>query len=97
MIKARLSTPKVPATRLLQSVVSLSTVASLRMNRTSLEPPEKPLPGDCCGSGCSPCVWETYYEGLERYNAAKAKAEAETKALNHARKTEPCTSSIQQK
>lgn len=32
------------------------------------EPPEKPLPGDCCGSGCVRCVWDIYYEELEEYN-----------------------------
>ncbi|KAI4314807.1 hypothetical protein L6164_027678 [Bauhinia variegata] len=31
-------------------------------------PPEKPLPGDCCGSGCIRCVWDVYYEELEEYN-----------------------------
>ncbi|CAL9073885.1 unnamed protein product [Musa textilis] len=31
-------------------------------------PPEKPLPGDCCGSGCVRCVWDIYYEELEAYN-----------------------------
>ncbi|KAK4346894.1 hypothetical protein RND71_033233 [Anisodus tanguticus] len=31
-------------------------------------PPEKPLPGDCCGSGCVRCVWDMYYEELEEYN-----------------------------
>lgn len=31
-------------------------------------PPEKPLPGDCCGSGCVRCVWDLYYEELEEYN-----------------------------
>ncbi|KAL6518473.1 hypothetical protein OROGR_018975 [Orobanche gracilis] len=30
-------------------------------------PPEKPLPGDCCGSGCVRCVWDVYYEELEEY------------------------------
>lgn len=34
----------------------------------TLEPPEKPLPGDCCGSGCVRCVWDIYYEELEEYN-----------------------------
>ncbi|KAJ7968481.1 UPF0651 protein, mitochondrial [Quillaja saponaria] len=32
------------------------------------QPPEKPLPGDCCGSGCVRCVWDVYYEELEDYN-----------------------------
>ncbi|KAL5703686.1 hypothetical protein ACHQM5_022211 [Ranunculus cassubicifolius] len=27
--------------------------------------PEKPLPGDCCGNGCTPCVWDQYYEEHE--------------------------------
>lgn len=31
-------------------------------------PPEKPLPGDCCGSGCVRCVWDIYYDELEDYN-----------------------------
>lgn len=31
-------------------------------------PPERPLPGDCCGSGCVRCVWDVYYEELEEYN-----------------------------
>lgn len=31
-------------------------------------PPEKPFPGDCCGSGCVRCVWDVYYEELEEYN-----------------------------
>ncbi|XP_062102508.1 uncharacterized protein LOC133812720 [Humulus lupulus] len=30
--------------------------------------PEKPLPGDCCGSGCVRCVWDIYYDELEDYN-----------------------------
>ncbi|KAK6924442.1 Oxidoreductase-like, N-terminal [Dillenia turbinata] len=30
--------------------------------------PEKPLPGDCCGSGCVRCVWDVYYEELDAYN-----------------------------
>ncbi|KAK1261642.1 hypothetical protein QJS04_geneDACA001036 [Acorus gramineus] len=33
-------------------------------------PPEKPLPGDCCGSGCVRCVWDIYYDELEAYNSA---------------------------
>ncbi|SAK93355.1 hypothetical protein AWB83_05413 [Caballeronia ptereochthonis] len=32
-------------------------------------PPERPLPGDCCQSGCNPCVFDLYQEALERYEA----------------------------
>ena len=27
--------------------------------------PEEPLPSDCCGSGCSPCVFEIYERDLK--------------------------------
>ncbi|HEX5961897.1 MAG TPA: oxidoreductase-like domain-containing protein [Rhodanobacteraceae bacterium] len=30
-------------------------------------PPEKPLPGDCCESGCDTCVFTVYSEELEEY------------------------------
>lgn len=30
-------------------------------------PPEKPLPGDCCDSGCESCVFTVYAEELEEY------------------------------
>lgn len=43
-------------------------------------PPEKPLPGDCCGSGCVRCVWDVYYEELEEYSKLyKAQSEANSK------------------
>lgn len=29
--------------------------------------PEKPLPTDCCGSGCSVCVNDAYEEELAHY------------------------------
>ncbi|SAK63633.1 hypothetical protein AWB78_02168 [Caballeronia calidae] len=32
-------------------------------------PPERPLPEDCCQSGCNPCVYDLYEEALERYEA----------------------------
>lgn len=37
------------------------------------EPPEKPMPGDCCGSGCVRCVWDAYYDELEEYNNRRKK------------------------
>ena len=30
-------------------------------------PPEPPLPGDCCDSGCDPCVHDSYSEALQHY------------------------------
>jgi hypothetical protein len=35
-------------------------------------PPEKPLPGDCCGSGCVRCVWDIYFDELDAYDKALA-------------------------
>jgi hypothetical protein len=33
----------------------------------SLVQPEELERDMCCGSGCSPCIMETYYEQLEEY------------------------------
>lgn len=35
-------------------------------------PPEKPLPGDCCDSGCAVCVLDAYHEDLEYYETRLA-------------------------
>ena len=35
-------------------------------------PPEKPLPTDCCGSGCAVCVNDAYQEELDDYEARLA-------------------------
>jgi len=32
-----------------------------------LEPPARPRATDCCGGGCSPCIFEVYESELERY------------------------------
>lgn len=29
--------------------------------------PEAPLPGDCCDSGCDPCVYDLYAEEMAAY------------------------------
>ncbi|MCD0506142.1 oxidoreductase-like domain-containing protein [Bordetella petrii] len=31
-------------------------------------PPERPGPGDCCGSGCIPCVYDLYDDAMDRYH-----------------------------
>lgn len=35
-------------------------------------PPDKPLPSDCCDSGCTVCVFDGYAEKLQRYPAELA-------------------------
>jgi hypothetical protein len=34
--------------------------------------PEKPLPAECCESGCPICVYDLYAEALEQYRQALA-------------------------
>lgn len=36
-------------------------------------PPEPPLPGECCDSGCDPCVLDTYAEELRYYREQLAR------------------------
>ncbi|MDZ7693660.1 MAG: oxidoreductase-like domain-containing protein [Balneolaceae bacterium] len=36
-----------------------------------MKEPEKPLPTDCCGSGCERCVYDIYVEQLKQYKAWK--------------------------
>ena len=38
--------------------------------------PEEPLPDDCCGSGCTPCVFDTYYDQLEKFEEKKDRLES---------------------
>nr|XP_058159519.1 NADH-cytochrome b5 reductase-like isoform X5 [Dasypus novemcinctus] len=33
--------------------------------------PVEPLPSQCCGSGCSPCVFDIYHRDLARWEAAR--------------------------
>lgn len=35
----------------------------------SLRRPREPGPGECCGNGCSRCVWDVYYDKLAEYEA----------------------------
>jgi hypothetical protein len=31
------------------------------------QPPERPDDSECCRSGCDPCIFDWYYQELERY------------------------------
>jgi hypothetical protein len=35
-------------------------------------PPLEPEPGACCQSGCDPCVYDLYWEAVDRYEQALA-------------------------
>ena len=30
-------------------------------------PPDKPHPDECCHRGCCPCIFDYYYDALERW------------------------------
>lgn len=32
--------------------------------------PQPPQDGECCGSGCDPCVYDLYYEARDRHRIA---------------------------
>jgi hypothetical protein len=36
------------------------------------QPPDKPLPQECCESGCPICVYDLYAEALDEYRRALA-------------------------
>ncbi|MEW5008766.1 MAG: oxidoreductase-like domain-containing protein [Cycloclasticus sp.] len=36
--------------------------------------PSKPDNDDCCGGGCCPCVWDTYFNQLDLWQEQKVKA-----------------------
>jgi hypothetical protein len=40
-------------------------------------PPREPEPEECCGKGCTPCVFDVYAEALERYKAELKKFQEE--------------------
>lgn len=42
------------------------------------EKPTPPADSECCESGCSPCVWDTYYEALTEWNATQARLNQES-------------------
>ena len=36
-------------------------------------PPDEPQPGECCESGCDPCVWDFYNQELAHYRQELAR------------------------
>lgn len=45
------------------------------------EEPEKPLYSDCCGGGsCCPCVWDDYYDKLDKWRDAIKAQESKEEA-----------------
>jgi len=42
--------------------------------------PEKPIPSDCCGQGCTPCVYERYAHQMEIFKEWLKEQEQEKNA-----------------
>jgi len=51
-----------------------------RLMPSNVPKPIKPENDDCCGGGCCPCVWDTYFNQLDLWEAQEAKeaVQAET-------------------
>jgi hypothetical protein len=41
-----------------------------------LREPREPEPEECCGDGCSPCVYDTYDMKMEKYEDKKMEYES---------------------
>lgn len=54
----------------IEEPVKSNTALNLALDELG-EPPERPLPGDCCGQGCEVCVWDTYNDELRDYLTRK--------------------------
>ncbi|XP_074121970.1 LOW QUALITY PROTEIN: NADH-cytochrome b5 reductase-like [Sminthopsis crassicaudata] len=55
--------------------------------------PIEPLPSQCCGYGCKPCIFDIYYQELDRWEKARAKKD---KSLLWRKKEELCLSELSQ-
>ncbi|XP_070642595.1 NADH-cytochrome b5 reductase-like isoform X5 [Bos indicus] len=53
--------------------------------------PVEPLPLQCCGSGCSPCVFDIYQRDLARWEAARA---SKDRSLLSREETQSCPSKL---
>lgn len=59
-------------------------ITTCNKENQKMSKPQPPAEGACCDSGCSPCVWDTYYANLQawRIEIARQKtleASADTK------------------
>lgn len=53
--------------------------------------PVEPLPSQCCGSGCSPCVFDLYHRDLARWEAARA---SKDRSLLREKESQSCLSKL---
>jgi len=48
-------------------LIAAVRAGATRRNVTIPEPPEEPLPENCCERGCDRCVFTVYYEALDAW------------------------------
>jgi hypothetical protein len=48
------------------------------------QPPRAPEQWECCQSGCEPCVYDLYWEAVERYERALSEWESRNKSRSGA-------------
>ncbi|XP_066125209.1 NADH-cytochrome b5 reductase-like isoform X2 [Saccopteryx bilineata] len=53
--------------------------------------PVEPLPSQCCGSGCCPCVFDLYHRDLARWEAARASRD---RSLLRGKESQSCPSKL---
>ncbi|CCD12919.1 unnamed protein product [Trypanosoma congolense IL3000] len=47
------------------------------MKHGSSKRPRRPAPSDCCGSGCTRCVWDVYFDDVMKYNSVMGELEVQ--------------------
>jgi len=53
-----------------RAVVSTMRAKALARHAVIPDPPEEPLPTDCCERGCERCVFTVYYEAIDAWRRA---------------------------
>ncbi|KAK7197942.1 oxidoreductase-like protein [Novymonas esmeraldas] len=53
--------------------------------------PREPAPGECCGSGCTRCVWDVFYDELARFEDFIAKGGVEEESHDSSDEEEPAS------
>ena len=51
----------------------------------NLQPPTKPVEGECCGNGCMNCVWLSYWQNQEDFRKEKKDLQLQLALLAHRR------------
>ena len=65
---SELESSEVPPAECLTPLQTCNSQTPLPPPNSSMpEPPEEPLQSDCCGTGCTPCVFDIYQADLDRW------------------------------